>query len=37
MQGIVFLPAQGLLLRQGWRYHAGDDPAWARPNFDDHA
>ena len=29
------LPADGLLLGEGWRYHAGDDPAWARPNFDD--
>ncbi len=22
---------------QGWRVHAGDDPAFATPNFDDHA
>ncbi|TDN40218.1 hypothetical protein A8B98_15165 [Hymenobacter sp. UV11] len=29
------LPPAGLLLSQGWRYHAGDDPAWARPDFDD--
>ncbi|MFD1470603.1 ATP-binding protein [Hymenobacter caeli] len=29
------LPADGLLLNKGWRYHAGDDPAWARPDFDD--
>ncbi|MFC6222389.1 ATP-binding protein [Hymenobacter artigasi] len=29
------LPAAGLLLQKGWRYHAGDDPAWARPDFDD--
>ena len=31
------LPAAGLLLQKGWRYHAGDDPAWARPDFDDSA
>ena len=31
------LPATGLLLSRGWRYHAGDDPAWARPDFDDSA
>ena len=29
------LPADGLLLAKGWRYHAGDDPAWAQPDFDD--
>ena len=28
------LPADGLLLQKGWRYHAGDNPAWARPDFD---
>ncbi|WP_223648769.1 sensor histidine kinase [Hymenobacter psoromatis] len=28
-------PTTGLLLQKGWRYHAGDDPAWARPDFDD--
>ncbi|ALW85575.1 hypothetical protein AUC43_11015 [Hymenobacter sedentarius] len=32
---ITRLPANGLLLSHGWRYHAGDDPAWARPDFDD--
>ncbi len=32
---ITHLPDNGLLLRNGWRYHAGDDPAWARPDFDD--
>ncbi|UOQ98584.1 ATP-binding protein [Hymenobacter sp. 5317J-9] len=32
------LPATGrFLLQKGWRYHAGDDPAWARPDFDDRA
>ncbi|MGI4738380.1 MAG: ATP-binding protein [Janthinobacterium lividum] len=29
------LPAGGLLLQNGWRYQAGDNPAWARPDFDD--
>jgi len=28
-------PSGGLLLTKGWRYHIGDDPAWARPGFDD--
>ena len=37
-QRINRLPASGgLLLKKGWRYHAGDDPAWARPDFDDRA
>ena len=29
------LPPAGLLLTKGWRYHPGDDSAWAKPNFDD--
>ncbi|WP_345265451.1 hybrid sensor histidine kinase/response regulator transcription factor [Nibrella viscosa] len=29
------LPADGVLLNQGWRFHAGDNPAWARPDYDD--
>ena len=32
---IARLPENGLLLSKGWRYHAGDDPDWARPDFDD--
>jgi two-component system NtrC family sensor kinase len=28
------LPAKGLPLTTGWRYHAGDNPAWSRPDFD---
>ncbi|HEX8507348.1 MAG TPA: histidine kinase dimerization/phospho-acceptor domain-containing protein, partial [Hymenobacter sp.] len=31
------LPEGGLMLTQGWRYHPGDDAAWARPDFDDSA
>ncbi|ALW85797.1 hypothetical protein AUC43_12260 [Hymenobacter sedentarius] len=31
------LPTSGLMLIKGWRYHPGDDPAWARPDFDDSA
>lgn len=27
--------ARGVGLRDGWRYHGGDDPAWADPGFDD--
>ena len=34
---IARLPAAGLLLQKGWRYHPGDNPAWARPDFDDSA
>jgi two-component system NtrC family sensor kinase len=34
---ITRLPAAGLRLNKGWRYHPGDDPAWARPGFDDSA
>ena len=34
-QRINRLPDGGLLLQKGWRYHAGDDPAWAQPDFDD--
>jgi two-component system, NtrC family, sensor kinase len=29
------LPAQGVLLDKGWKFHAGDSPDWAKPNFDD--
>jgi hypothetical protein len=26
---------RGIELRDGWRFRAGDDPAWAAPTFDD--
>ncbi len=26
---------RGMKLDSGWRYHAGDDPSWADPGFDD--
>ncbi|MFN8347771.1 MAG: ATP-binding protein [Spirosomataceae bacterium] len=29
------LPSQGILLEKGWKWHAGDDPAFAKPDFDD--
>ena len=29
------LPAAGVLLDKGWTYHAGDNPDFARPEFDD--
>lgn len=34
---IDHLPEGGLLLDKGWRYHPGDDSAWARPDFNDSA
>lgn len=27
----------GILLEEGWKYHLGDDPEWAKPDFDDSA
>ncbi len=29
------LPPQGVLLNKGWRWHAGDNPNWSNPTFDD--
>ena len=29
------LPKEGVLLNQGWKWHAGDDPEWAKAGFDD--
>ena len=29
------LPANGVLLDKGWKFHAGDNPEWAKPAFDD--
>ncbi len=38
-QGVVFridsLPEQGILLDKGWKWHAGDNPDWAKADFDD--
>ncbi|MET4075480.1 hypothetical protein [Hymenobacter sp. UYCo722] len=31
------LGANGVPLDKGWKFHAGDDPAWARADFDDRA
>jgi signal transduction histidine kinase len=31
------LPAQGILLDKGWKFHAGDNPDFAKPDFDDSA
>src|SRR5437868_1689032 len=38
--GVVTVPASaaypgGVLLDQGWRYHPGDDPSFAKPDLDD--
>jgi signal transduction histidine kinase len=29
------LPKQGLLFEKGWKWHSGDNSAWAAPEFDD--
>lgn len=29
------LPPEGVLLRSGWRWHSGDNPAWASPDLPD--
>jgi signal transduction histidine kinase len=29
------LPKTGILLNQGWKWHTGDNPGWAKPEFDD--
>ncbi|WP_460981647.1 ATP-binding protein [Spirosoma fluminis] len=37
-QGVVnidSLPADGIPLKSGWRWHPGDNRAWASPGFDD--
>ena len=29
------IPQEGILLDKGWKFHAGDNPEWARPDFND--
>ncbi len=29
------LSKEGILLDKGWKWHAGDNPEWAKPEFDD--
>lgn len=29
------LPSEGILLDKGWKFHAGDNPKWARLDFND--
>ncbi len=31
------LPTQGILLDKNWKWHAGDNPDWAKADFDDSA
>ncbi|HEX8506731.1 MAG TPA: ATP-binding protein [Hymenobacter sp.] len=31
------MPATGLVLKQGWTFRPGDDPAWAQPTVDERA
>ena len=28
------IPRSNAMITKAWRYHAGDNPAWARPDFD---
>ena len=28
-------PKAGIVLNEGWKWHAGDDPAWAKEEYDD--
>ena len=29
------IPTKGILLDKGWKWHAGDNPDFAKPDFDD--
>lgn len=29
------IPSEGLVLKQGWKMQSGDDPEWAKPEYDD--
>jgi hypothetical protein len=29
------LPKEGILLNQGWKWHAGDNPDWGEVQYDD--
>src|SRR4051812_20094526 len=29
------IPPEGILLDKGWKFHAGDNPGYAKPDFDD--
>ena len=31
------LPTEGVLLDKGWKFHTGDNPEWAKADFDDSA
>jgi hypothetical protein len=31
------LPSNGVLLDKGWKWHPGDNPEWAKIDFDDSA
>jgi len=31
------IPAQGILLDKGWKFHRGDNPEYAKPGYDDRA
>ena len=29
------IPPEGIVLDRGWKFHAGDNPEWAKPEFND--
>src|SRR5437868_12328222 len=31
------LPSEGVLLDKGWKFHTGDNPDYAKPDYDDKA
>src|SRR5580658_1510562 len=34
---IVRIPTEGILLNKGWKFHQGDNPEYAKPEYDDRA
>ena len=34
---IITVPADGLLLKQGWKFHSGDNKSWVNPAFNDNS
>jgi hypothetical protein len=34
-QIINSMPEDGIVLNSGWKFHAGDNPGWSKPDLDD--